>query len=451
MDNMATVNKSLVVEEDAFVASDFYAVIIGGDGFSVENHGQIAGTTYGIITQMNSSTHEGTIENSGQIVGGTTGIIFNSNDLGTIHLSNTGLIWGGNFSVRSSGGTVYDITNRGEMRGTVALGGQADAFDNIGGIVRNSILMGGGNDVLRLGTGVEVADGGLDIDLLDFTGSGTVRVSLTSAASNTGAAAGDTYTGFENITGSLNGSDRLEGDAVANTLKGLGGNDSLFGMDGADSLEGGAGNDRMEGGTGADTMLGGAGNDTYVIDVGTDRVHETTSAVSTVDAGGTDKVFSTVGHTLGNFVENLTLTGAANINGSGNGLRNVLVGNGGNNTLNGLLGNDTMTGGAGVDRFVFNSALSATNIDRITDFAAGTDEIRLENAVFAGLAGGTLADTRFVANASGAATNTNHRVIYETDTGKLFFDADGSGAGAAIQFAVLQPGLALTNSDFFVI
>jgi len=218
----------------------------------------------------------------------------------------------------------------------------------------------------------------------------------------------------------------------------------------------GAGNDRLDGGTGNDRMLGGSGNDTYVVDSTGDRVFETTTTTSTIDAGGIDTVLSSVGFNLDayagvRFVENLELTGTANINGTGNALANRLTGNAGNNELNGGLGADTMTGGAGADTFVFNTALGGGNIDRITDFSVVDDVIHLENAVFTGLANGALAGAAFAANLTGAATLASHRIIYETDTGRLFFDADGVGGAAAVEFAVLNAGLALTSADFFVI
>jgi Ca2+-binding RTX toxin-like protein len=297
---------------------------------------------------------------------------------------------------------------------------------------------------------------------------------LTTPTSNTGAAAGDSYTGFEIIRGSLTGSDSLTGDGLVNTLQGQGGNDTLMGMDGADSLDGGVGNDRLDGGTGADTMLGGAGNDLYFVDAAGDRVFETTTAVSTTDAGGVDTVSSAVSFNLDSapgvrFVENLTLSGTGNISGTGNALANRLTGNNGNNalsggvgndtlsgglgndTLNGGVGNDSLTGGSGTDFFVFNTALSATNIDRVAGFETGTDEIRIENAIFKGIAGGMLTAGAFVANASGAATTAVQRIIYETDTGALYYDSNGSAAGGRVQFATLTAGLALTHTDFFVI
>ena len=145
------------------------------------------------------------------------------------------------------------------------------------------------------------------------------------------------------------------------------------------------------------------------------------------------------------------LTGAAAINGTGNALANRLTGNGAANMLNGGTGADTLAGGAGHDTFLFNTALSATNVDRITDFVMVDDTIRLENAVFTGLSVGALAANAFTANMSGLATDVSDRVIYETDTGRLYFDADGTGASQRVLFAVLDTGLAMTAADFAVI
>ena len=158
-----------------------------------------------------------------------------------------------------------------------------------------------------------------------------------------------------------------------------------------------------------------------------------------------------VSYTLAANLENLVLTGAGAINGTGNSLANRITGNAGNNVLNGGTGADTLTGSGGADAFVFNTTPGAGNVDRITDFNVVDDIIRLENAIFTGLANGVLTAAAFVANATGLAGDASDRIIYETGTGNLFFDADGTGVGARVQFAVLNPGLSLTNTDFLVI
>jgi Ca2+-binding RTX toxin-like protein len=144
------------------------------------------------------------------------------------------------------------------------------------------------------------------------------------------------------------------------------------------------------------------------------------------------------------------LTGSANVNVSGNDLNNLLVGNAGNNALNGGWGNDTLTGGTGHDTFAFTTALNNTaNVDIITDFVAADDTIRLENAVFTALtATGTLAASAF---AIGAATTAAQHILYNSSNGWLSYDADGSGAGAAIHFATLSTHPTISNTDFVVV
>jgi serralysin len=214
-------------------------------------------------------------------------------------------------------------------------------------------------------------------------------------------------------------------------------------------LNGGLGNDTLNGGADADTMIGGLGNDNYVVDNVGDAVTENLNE-------GTDRISSSVTYTLPANVENLTLTGTTAINGSGNGLANILIGNsaanqlnggGGNDTLDGGTGNNTLTGGAGQDIFRLTTA---GHIDAITDFVVVDDTIQLENAVFTALATpGTLAAGQLRIGAQ--ALDANDFIIYNNATGALLYDANGNGAGAAVQIATLSAGLAVTNADFVVI
>ena len=209
------------------------------------------------------------------------------------------------------------------------------------------------------------------------------------------------------------------------------------------------------------------GNNSYVVASASTVVNETVGA-------GTDKVYASVDFSLSDTthargsIENLTLFGRALV-GTGNGLANTITGNLMNNTLSGLAGNDillgndgndvlkggagadTLTGGNGSDRFVFDTALGAsTNTDRITDFTvAQKDKIVLDTSIFTKLAAGVLAADSFVIGAR--AADASDRVIYNKDTGALSYDADGNGSGAAVQFATLSKGLALSAASFDVV
>ncbi|HNG77955.1 MAG TPA: calcium-binding protein, partial [Burkholderiaceae bacterium] len=146
--------------------------------------------------------------------------------------------------------------------------------------------------------------------------------------------------------------------------------------------------------------------------------------------------------------------GAGAINGTGNALANVLTGNEGNNTLNGGDGNDTLIGGAGNDTFVFDTALNAaTNVDVISDFAAG-DLVLLDNDIFTALgAAGALSAGQIYSGAgvTGASVaGQTAGVYYDTSTGSLYYDADGFGGTAAVQFATLTSKPVLTASSFVV-
>ncbi len=95
---------------------------------------------------------------------------------------------------------------------------------------------------------------------------------------------------------------------------------------------------------------------------------------------------------------------------------------------------------------MFSTALGGGNIDTIQFYSAAEDTIQLDVDVFSAIGLGTLAANAFVIGA--AATTADHRIIYDATTGALYYDADGDGVGAAVQFATLGTGLALTNPDF---
>jgi Ca2+-binding RTX toxin-like protein len=138
-----------------------------------------------------------------------------------------------------------------------------------------------------------------------------------------------TYTSFTIVGGTP-----IEGTASNDTLTGTASNDVLVGH---------AGDDRLDGRAGADYMFGGTGNDGYTVDNFDDKVVE-------VAGEGVDSIASSITWTLGENVENLTLSGTREINGTGNALGNVITGNSAANMLAGKGGADRLDGGAGDDR-----------------------------------------------------------------------------------------------------
>jgi Ca2+-binding RTX toxin-like protein len=279
----------------------------------------------------------------------------------------------------------------------------------------------------------------------DGSGAGVAQLIATIGSGGFALAATDIFVANGGSTPPPTGGGTISGTPGNDSLTGGTGDDTINGNAGDDTLRGGAGNDSLDGGSGIDSLDGGTGNDIYVV----------SSGDILVDAGGIDLVYSPVSWSISGAFENLEFTGTAAVGGSGNSMANRITGNSAANTLRPREGNDTVTGGAGADSFEFVTALGANNVDHITDFASGVDRIRLDDAVHAGIgATGNFAagDGRFWA-AAGATTghDANDRVIYDTATGNLYYDADGSGAGAAQLFAVLDGAPTLTAADFGVI
>jgi Ca2+-binding RTX toxin-like protein len=221
---------------------------------------------------------------------------------------------------------------------------------------------------------------------------------------------------------------------------------NLTGNELAQTMQGNAGANVINGGGGADKMTGFGGNDDYYVDNAGDKVVESSGQ-------GQDRVWTSVSYALsaGLSIEVLGTTkdaGTTAINLTGNELAQTMQGNDGANVINGGGGADKMTGFGGNDSFVFNTALGAGNIDRITDFNKSQDKIHLDDAIFAGLKLGGLSSDAFFAGT--AAHDSSDHVIYNSATGALSFDSDGAGGASQIQFATLSPNLAVTSTSFFV-
>ncbi|HEX5277972.1 MAG TPA: calcium-binding protein [Fluviicoccus sp.] len=150
-------------------------------------------------------------------------------------------------------------------------------------------------------------------------------------------------------------------------------NNTLTGNGARNVLTGGAGNDVLDGKQGNDTLLGGLGQDSYVVDSLLDVVTE-------YSGEGMDLVTSSVSFTLGANLENLALTGAANLNGLGNSLSNVITGNDGANLLDGLNAADTLIGGLGNDTYLLRKGSSSDVIIDTDSTAGNTDELWINDA-----------------------------------------------------------------------
>ncbi len=250
----------------------------------------------------------------------------------------------------------YTLTNNVEklvLTGSGNYQGNGNALNNslIGNDGNNRLNGGDGNDTIGGGLGDDTLDGGSGLDTLNG-GDGNDRYFLDKAAdvvveySHHGSDTvfiNGTYTlgaNVENLTMTGDGNRFGTGNALDNVMTGNAGNNTLGGSDG---------NDIIDGGLGADTMRGGMGDDTFYVDNPGDAVVE-------YSGQGTDTVITGSSYELFPNVENLTLTGTADIYGIGNSLDNLLIGNAGANSLDGKRGADTMIGGAGNDTYTVDNA-----------------------------------------------------------------------------------------------
>src|SRR3954467_4145453 len=296
----------------------------------------------------------------------------------------------------------------------------------VGSDGNDSIAGGDGNDIRDGGAGTDTLDGGLGNDfyrvkvgdtiVADPGGNDTVEVdgSWTLAPQledlTIKPATSGTFTGTGNALDNFIDAYSYHASFV---LYGLDGNDLISGGEGpGNSLYGGGGNDHLWGGGGADSIDGGDGADTLSGDYGND-----------------------------------TLTG-----GPGN---DSVNGGAGNDTLDGGAGNDTLYGGQDAgDAFLFTAAPGSANADLIGSFQTGLDTIHLDATVMNGLgASGAFSagDARFYAAAgAGGGHDAADRVVYDTSSGNLLYDADGNGAGAAQLIATLQGAPTLASTDVVV-
>ncbi|MEI7475553.1 MAG: RTX toxin, partial [bacterium] len=304
-----------------------------------------------------SDTLIGGLGNDTYIVDCTGDVIIESANQGTDLVSSS--------VTYSLGNNIENLT----LSGSSVINGTGNSIDNIitGNAVSNILIGGDGNDTLDGGAGIDTLIGGIGNDTYKVDNAADVITE--SANQGTDLVISTTsYTlglNIENIT--LSGTSSI--NATGNAL-----NNVITGNDGANILDGGAG---------TDTMVGGLGNDTYIVDNLADVVTELANE-------GVDLVSSNISYTIGNNIENLTLSGSSNINGTGNALNNIITGNAGNNTLDGGAGLDTLIGGLGNDTYLvdnINDVITESanqGIDTVISTLSCSLGLNLENLTLSG-------------------------------------------------------------------
>jgi Ca2+-binding RTX toxin-like protein len=279
-----------------------------------------------------------------------------------------------------------------ELTGATSINATGNALSNV--LIGNS-----GDNVLDGSEGADSMSGGAGDDTYIVDNVGDVVTELAASGADTVNALGlAAYTLTENAEALVLGAGSIDGSG--NSL-----NNTLTGNSSSNTLDGGAG---------ADIMTGGAGNDIYIVDNAGDVVVENLN-------DGTDRVQSLVTYALATNVEELELTGNANINATGNALSNVLIGNAGHNVLDGGAGVDSMAGGAGDDTYIVDNV-----VDVVTELAeSGADTVNV-----VGLAAYTLTENVEVLVLGADSLDGSGNELNNTLTGNLSANALDGKAGA---------------------
>lgn len=340
-------------------------------------------------------------------------------------------------------------------------GGDADIEDE----ASDSIDGGDGDDLLSGGEGADTILGGIGNDTIFGSDAVFGELGLANDDWIDGGAGNDLISGDEGSDTILGGagndtifgssSDFSEFETDGDSIDGGAGADSISGNEGNDTLLGGIGNDTLDGGSGVDALRGGFGNDLYIVD-------EQGEAVEFLDQG-IDTVESSVSYVLGANLENLTLTGSGNINGTGNALANLLIGNSGNNSFSTVGGGvDTLQGGLGDDTYLVDAMdvvieLAGGGIDTVRSSQSYTLGLQLEKLVLEGTAdingtGNGLANTLTGNAGSNILTGGLGRDIMTGGLGADFFDFNGltdSGIAATTRDVItdFEAGTNLTTID----
>ncbi|MDQ6433065.1 calcium-binding protein [Mesorhizobium sp. LHD-90] len=400
--------------DDRFIwrSGDGTDLVEGGDGTdTVEVNGNDGSEVFSISANVDRVRVEGLNPELFAIdIGTSEALVLNAND-GDDVVTVTGAL-GALISIRVNGGAGDD---------TISAADGNDVLD--GGSGADRLAGGFGDDVFIVDTQDDVV-----VEIIENGGADRVMARVSYALAE--------HADIELLTttaASATTAIDLTGNALAQEIVGNAGNNTLH-----------------DGGKGAgDVLRGLGGNDTYRIFNADDVIVESASQ------GAADRVTAAVDYRLGAgvHVEIMTTNGSSSksaIDLAGNEFAQELVGNAGDNRLEGRGGNDTLRGLGGKDTFVFNTGLGANNVDTVADFNVADDRFLLSDAVFTALSPGVLAAAAFRVNTSGLANDASDRIIYESDTGKLFYDADGVGGAAGVHFTTVGVGLGLTNADFSV-
>lgn len=459
--------------------------LIGGSGSDILRGGEgsdiymLAAASDHAVAEVNDTGINGTDEVRFSASGTAQTLVLRSGDVGIERI----VIGTGTSAAAVTTGILAHNVDARALGYGVTIIGNSGANDLRATAFADTLQGGSGDDLLSAYGGDDLLDGGRGADAM-YGGAGhdTYIAENTSDAARENAGEGTdlvlssaNYTlraNVENLTLTGQYSITGRGNDLANAITGNSGSNRMWGMSGDDILIGHAGNDQIDGGSGSDQMVGGVGNDIYYISDEGDVILE-------LSGEGSDFVRSSISYTLGDNVEALELQGEAWINGTGNGLANVLEGNVGRNTLLGLAGNDKLyggdgedvvdggegndwleggagrdefRGGSGSDRFVFRPGDFGEGTDAGSDFIhdfsqAERDLIRLDIIDANSLLEGNQAFT-FIG--SGWFTGVAGQVAYSHFEGNtvIHFDVDGDGGR---DFAIVLQGLHdLKASDFIL-
>ena len=470
----------------AWAASDGSADGIYSQIYSIRNTGLIVGTSAG-ETVNGTGFSDSDIRGLGgnDVIDGKGGAdtmrglgndTYYVDDIGDIVIEAAGQ---GIDGVLVAGGITYVLRTGSEIENLQSISG-ALAVKLVGNELNNHIVGGEGADILEGragddtligGTGVDKMTGGAGNDTY-YVDQGTDSVKEFAGEGNDTVYTSVSFTlkaGIEVEVLHANGGGNL-------TLVGNEFGNSITGGGGADTLKGGGGADMLDGGAGADKLFGGDGDDSYAVGDADDLITEAIGDGN--DTGYFDTNFTLRSGVelenmyVGGFGIGRALTGnelGNNIHGADG--ADVLKGGGGGDTLAGGGGNDNLRGGAGADRlagglgfdqlygeadtdtFVFDTAPGPADRDNIWDFVSGEDTIEISAAVFGGgLVAGALDSGAFVRNTTGRAEDAQDRFIFDTDVGRLYFDANGSLGGAGPQLvAVFVNGSGPQAGDFMIV